>query len=335
MRKINNSQVRGNNTNLIRQFLLSGAVHTKESLAAATGLSAATCRNILMEMLQTAEVEALAPGRPAGGRPPCRYRYNAGFVSWLLCRIKNVPTGKQLEILVADAAGKVVARRESGLLAVLAPDILLEFIVDAAKDFSHVGAIAVSYPGVVLDGKTSCWGDVEELNGFDLKKLIEEHTRIPVLIENDINLAAEGYLIRHPEENIRDLVYIGFPPQNLPGCGLIAEGHLLHGTRGFAGEILYIQDQTREEQWNTMNAPHGLAEMLPVVLRAVTALLDPALIVVASPDLPASEELLREKIRKMAHPDFLPELRIIPDYLPDNFAGLLNLARNSFYQRGF
>ena len=78
------AQIKRINTNLIRRTMLAGNAWTKDMLAAQTGLSTATCRKILMEMLESCEVTELSPADPKGGRPARRFRYNRDFVMFLL-----------------------------------------------------------------------------------------------------------------------------------------------------------------------------------------------------------------------------------------------------------
>ena len=68
------AQIKRINTNLIRRTMLAGNAWTKDMLAAQTGLSTATCRKILMEMLESCEVTELSPADPKGGRPARRFR---------------------------------------------------------------------------------------------------------------------------------------------------------------------------------------------------------------------------------------------------------------------
>ena len=106
------------------------------------------------------------------------------------------------------------------------------------------------------------------------------------------------------------------------------DGHLLRGTRGFAGEIIYIQNRTWEEQKNIISKPHGIAEMLLPVLRAVTALLDPEFIIIAGRDISAGEqEFILAGREKLFMPEILPELIFLPDYSGDNRKGMIETGR--------
>src|SRR6185437_15726763 len=60
----------------------------------------------------------------------------------------------------------------------------------------------------------------------------------PVVIENDVNLAARGEQWRGHGVGIGNFVFIGLGTGI--GMGIIADGHLLRGARGGAGEISYL-----------------------------------------------------------------------------------------------
>lgn len=62
-----------------------------------------------------------------------------------------------------------------------------------------------------------------------------DHLRGPVLIENDANLTAIAELAEHPVQNMAALL-VG----ERIGAGLIVDGNLLHGARGGAGEMRFL-----------------------------------------------------------------------------------------------
>ena len=209
---------------------------------------------------------------------------------------------------------------------------MIQCCADLVRTDCRIGAISISYPGVVLHGKTTCWSDIEELNGSDLQTMLEDTCGRVVSIENDLNLCACGYALRH-HTGTAGVAYIGFPQKNLPGCGLLAEGKLLRGMRGFAGEVVYLQNLSRAELREKLAVTSTRDEILLLYLRAITGLLDPAVIVVADGTFTEERtEKLRQKCIKMTDPDFLPELQFLQDYTPDNFAGMLDFARKIYYK---
>ncbi len=276
-------------------------------------------------------------GKSTGGRPGLRFRYAPDFVHYLLIRLKvehiaEDPEMRVVETILTDALGNVLSSCEK-YFETLSPQQLVQCCAGIVRTDCRVGALSFSYPGVVLHGKTSCWSDIDELNGYDLQTMLKDACGdISVSIENDLNLCACGYSLLH-QSGSAGVAYIGFPQKNLPGCGLLTEGKLLRGMRGFAGEVIYLQNLSRPELRKKLAVTSTRDEILMLYLRAITGLLDPAVIVIADGEFtPKRIEELRQKCTRMIDPDFLPELQFLQDYTPDNFAGMLDFARHFFYK---
>ncbi|MTD41368.1 ROK family glucokinase [Erwinia sp. CPCC 100877] len=72
----------------------------------------------------------------------------------------------------------------------------------------------------------------------NVKAQIEEATGIPFVLDNDANVAALGERWKGAGENNPDVVFITLGTG--VGGGIIAEGKLLHGVNGCAGEIGHV-----------------------------------------------------------------------------------------------
>lgn len=328
------AQIKKINTNLIRRAMLAGEAWTKDTLSARTGLSTATCRKILMEMLATGEVAELSLADPKGGRPARRFRYNRRFVLFLLARIDNSRGAQGITASLVDSGGETVRTVEYSARCITLK-ALLATLGELVREHLRIGSIAISYPGVVYHGKTVNWATWPILNGLELDREVQRAFDIPVVVENDINLAAWGYASGLSCRKA-DIAYIGIPEESMPGCGLVIGGELLRGSRGFAGEVMFIENLPREElEERLRNRPHAMAEQVWTMLRPITALLDPQQVVIAGKIFPMKErQYLLEKCEKMFRHEFLPHLVFREDHLPDNFAGLLDFAWQRFYAVG-
>lgn len=71
-----------------------------------------------------------------------------------------------------------------------------------------------------------------------VKQQIEEGTGIKFTLDNDANVAALGERWKGAGENGNDVVFVTLGTG--VGGGIIADGHLLHGTAGAAGEIGHV-----------------------------------------------------------------------------------------------
>lgn len=106
-----------------------------------------------------------------------------------------------------------------------------------AEDFIGIG---MGTPGTV-DSEAGTVIGAYNLNWRELqfvKKMIEEGTGIKFVIDNDANVAALGERWKGAGENDPDVVFITLGTG--VGGGIVADGHLLHGVTGAAGEVGHI-----------------------------------------------------------------------------------------------
>ncbi|EIT85161.1 glucose kinase [Fictibacillus macauensis ZFHKF-1] len=73
---------------------------------------------------------------------------------------------------------------------------------------------------------------------FPLKERLEMETGLPVIVDNDANLAAVGEMWRGAGDGAKDLLCVTLGTG--VGGGIVANGKILHGTNGMAGEIGHI-----------------------------------------------------------------------------------------------
>ena len=107
----------------------------------------------------------------------------------------------------------------------------------SAEDFIGIG---MGSPGVVDREKGTVIG-AYNLNWKTLqpvKEKIEKATGIPFFIDNDANVAALGERWKGAGENQPDVVFMTLGTG--VGGGIVAEGKLLHGVAGAAGELGHI-----------------------------------------------------------------------------------------------
>ncbi|WP_195514507.1 ROK family glucokinase [Enterococcus sp. 1001283B150225_161107_E12] len=90
-----------------------------------------------------------------------------------------------------------------------------------------------SEAGTVIGAYNLNWRELQFV-----KKMIEEGTGIKFAIDNDANVAALGERWKGAGENDPDVVFITLGTG--VGGGIVADGHLLHGVTGAAGEVGHI-----------------------------------------------------------------------------------------------
>jgi glucokinase len=73
---------------------------------------------------------------------------------------------------------------------------------------------------------------------FPLKERLEMETGLPVIVDNDANIAALGEMWRGAGDGAKDLLCVTLGTG--VGGGIVSNGNILHGTNGMAGEIGHI-----------------------------------------------------------------------------------------------
>lgn len=149
--------------------------------------------------------------------------------------------GTNIRAALCNAQGQILKQHGFGTLAAEGPEIVFQRIVKAIREVlgnsSHVGAIALGAPGplnpwngVILEAP-----NLPGMIDFPMKGRLEAEFGLPAFIGNDANLAALGEHRYGAGRGVRDMVYMTISTGI--GGGIIADGELYLGWRGFAGEV--------------------------------------------------------------------------------------------------
>jgi predicted NBD/HSP70 family sugar kinase len=141
---------------------------------------------------------------------------------------------------IALGAGDGVVRRIDGPVPPTGEALAATFAAFARGE--PVRAAALGVPGVPDgDGFGVMIAGAAGLTGAPLRSLLEQALGVPVTIENDLNLAA---LAEAEERDVDDLVFVGVGTG--VGMGIVAGGRLLRGAAGAAGELGHLPFGGRE-----------------------------------------------------------------------------------------
>jgi predicted NBD/HSP70 family sugar kinase len=147
---------------------------------------------------------------------------------------------------ICDLDGRIRARQDVELggvdaeVALGAIDELHEGLVEATGlDSSLIDGVVVGVPGVVEAG-TGRLTLAENVPGLEDRAFgddLGERLGLPVVLENDINLAALGEQWLGVAEGVDDFVFLSIGTGM--GAGLVLGGNLHRGHHGAAGEVDY------------------------------------------------------------------------------------------------
>ena len=104
----------------------------------------------------------------------------------------------------------------------------------------NIKGIGIGVPAAVdtLTGRITGASHYTRWEGLNFKELIEKELKIPVFIDNDVNLSCLAEKNYGIGKKCKNLVFLEI--SNGVGAGIMIENNLLRGKTGFAGEIGYM-----------------------------------------------------------------------------------------------
>jgi predicted NBD/HSP70 family sugar kinase len=217
---------------------------TRPEIATSTNLSKPTVSAAVSRLEQGGLVRAA--GRRAGhrGRKPVAYVVSprAGFV------VGGDIGGSNVRVAAADLFGEPIcdlkrptAKEGSRAVGVQILEMVSAVIDEAGAVYGRPLALGISSPGIVdqTSGRvTSLAYNVAPEGGFDPLEVIRDRFDLPVLVENNVNLAAVGEKWFGLARGVSTMVFIAIGAGI--GMGIIINDEVVRGAHGAAGEIGYL-----------------------------------------------------------------------------------------------
>lgn len=227
----------------VLETVFRGGPVTRPEIAAATGLSKPTVSSVVSRLEQAGLVRAAGPRRGQRGRTPVAYVVSgqAGFV--VGCDVG----GTNLRVAAADLFGEPIdalqqptTKQGSRAVARQILEMVSAVIDRAGSDHGRPLALGISVPGVVdqRTGLTSLAYNVTPEGTFDPAAILRERLDLPVLVDNNVNLAAVGEKWFGLARGVATTVFIAVGAGI--GMGIIIGDELVRGAHGAAGEIAYL-----------------------------------------------------------------------------------------------
>jgi len=244
----------------VLDFIRASRAVTVTEVMQATGLARATALSVCEELMERGWVTELENQRAFGeyqkGRPGRRFELNesAGFVLGLDVGIAKATA--VVSNLRGETAGRAIQpfpggriRAENRLpgdhttaeerLAVI-DRAAMTALQNAGVSANKVLAVSIGIAAPVdRNGEVLATQRFWELFNVDLKAAFQDRHGWKVLLENDANLAALGERWRGASAGVDDVVVILSSERF--GSGVLDGGRLLHGSRGGAGELEFLE----------------------------------------------------------------------------------------------
>jgi predicted NBD/HSP70 family sugar kinase/biotin operon repressor len=223
---------------------------SRASIAARIGLTRASVSTLVEELLRAGYLVELGPGRSGGvGRPG----HALALTGLGPCGVGAEIGVDHLTVCAVDLGGRVRARAvdetpngEAGPDSVLRrlSSLLDSVTAEAGAAGLRPAGLAVAVPGLVTRSSTNVVR-APNLGWYDTDlaaHLCAGRPPLPLTVENEANFAALAELWLAGEGTARrDFIHVS--AEVGIGAGVVLDGELLRGTRGFAGELGHVPVQ--------------------------------------------------------------------------------------------
>lgn len=273
---IDTSDVRKMNMNAIRSVMWRGGEHTKQSIAADTGLSVATCNTLLNELERNGEVFSQKFQLNGVGRSTSVYQINEDYESILCVRIDLDSEGNRL--LSCD----VLSMLRTTLYQEQTQSVSLDLAQVAGKigemleEFPNISCILVGTSGIMDHGVLRL-SDIPELEGVHLlDELRAVAQRRPIYMTYDCQYRVYG-AYRDAGYTQETLTLLFCMRNVLPGTASVIGGRIVSGKNGFAGMTGYMPWEMNQEEQIQVIAQGGQKglELIIKTALSVIAILNP------------------------------------------------------------
>ncbi|AJQ28387.1 ROK family protein [Pelosinus fermentans] len=327
---INNTmRVKQVNVELVKTALKALTFGTKLTIANATGLSVATCGNILNELLERGEVIEADLEQPNGGRPARRFMYNANY-SYIACIYVSNEGGIYKVIhAITNLTGEII---EENLVEVevINYEVIDNLIEKLICNYENIKAIGIGVPGIIHRGVIGP-GDIKELVDIPLASRLKAKYNLEITVENDMNLISYGFYKRQNYDEDKTIAVVIFPQDNCSGAGIIVDGHIIRGNTNFAGEVSYLPfDHSREEQIMQINHVDIVFPLIVKTIASIIAVINPETIVVTGGLIRADMmDDISNACEALIPHEHMPQIIIQENMQSDYIHGLVSITLES------
>lgn len=130
-------------------------------------------------------------------------------------------------------------RRNVDFITGFMEDIIHKAVADADLSINSISGVGVGVPGVVDSDTGTChWSPLYEAGEVPLRDRLYDRLNIKTFIENDANTLTLAHQWFGEGKGIDNFLVITI--EEGVGMGIIANGQLFRGSRGFAGEMGHV-----------------------------------------------------------------------------------------------
>lgn len=226
------------------QLLRDGNPRTRAELADTTGLARSTIALRVDALMALGLIAPVGDAISTGGRPSSRFALNAGARVVLAADLG----ASHATIAVTDLAGTVLDQRRGAINIADGPEVVLGWMVEQGRELlaslgrqhGELIAFGVGLPGPVQHstGRPVHPPIMPGWDNFDVPGWVQQHLKVPVLVDNDVNISALGERAA-AWPSTEHLLFVKVATGI--GAGVISGGLLQRGAQGIAGDIGHVQ----------------------------------------------------------------------------------------------
>jgi glucokinase-like ROK family protein len=222
-----------------------GRSRSRAELVQRTGLGRAIVAQRVGELLERGLIVEGDTGPSTGGRPPRHLSFRADSGHVLVADLGAT----SISVALTDLAGRIFGHATEPSDIASGPERILARVEELFEDLRRttraipgpLWGIGVGVPGPVefASGRPISPPIMPGWDGYPIRERFSEPNRVPVWVDNDVNVLALGEWrsgIAQGHDNVV-VVKIGTGI----GAGIISDGRLHRGAQGSAGDVGHIQ----------------------------------------------------------------------------------------------
>lgn len=241
-RTITATEMRGINRSAVLEIIRRESPISRTLIAERLQVSLPTVMRIIDELVDEGLVRPHSEKQWSGGRRRSLVEFNAE--GQLVIGVDM--GGTHIFGGVADLAGHILCESEISRLGTTGEatyacliELLENLLADPKVAGRNMRGIAVGVPGVTLHKEgVVVWAPSMEWRDYPLKQKLADHFHLPIIVDNDVNLAALGELWFGAGQNTRNMVLVTIGAG--VGAGVVIDGALYRGSDEASGEIGYL-----------------------------------------------------------------------------------------------
>lgn len=323
----NKLRVRESNTNLVISTLKHSHKATCAEISKTTGLSVATCGNIIKKLLSSGEILEGGFESYSSGRPAKQYVYNKNFSLVIAITLHEEQSTKLLQYAVANLYGEIIEKNIKNYPQITS-DIINEVINKLLDSYSNIKSIGLGVPAVITkdDEIKNC--DISELNNTTISQLIKTDKQdIKIAANRSPALSIYGYHTKHA--NLKDKISAAILCPATPpiGAGFVVNDQIYNGYYNIGGEIGNIANKYLDKFMPEPNEDNIPIRNTMFAISSIISTINPSTIVLMGADF--SDSLYNQicsYCNEFFDSSYLPEFILLRDYSDAYINGTIQIA---------